>query len=69
MPAGFVATASWKIKDGNETLYGVAVDEKDDERQLRVYTCSLHQHGCLPSQLLVAYMCASCRVRGGLCSQ
>jgi hypothetical protein len=33
---GFVATASWKIKDGNETLYGVAIDEKDDERQLRV---------------------------------
>lgn len=37
VPAGFVATASWKIKDGNETLYGVAIDEKDDERQLRVY--------------------------------
>lgn len=28
---------SWQVKDGNETLFGVLTDEKDEERQLRVY--------------------------------
>jgi len=33
---GMVSASSWKIKDGNETLYGVIIDEKDEERPLRI---------------------------------
>jgi hypothetical protein len=34
---GTIDEMKWKIKDANETLEGTYIDEKDEERNIRMY--------------------------------
>ncbi len=59
---GRLETVTYRIKDGNETLYGAYVDEKDDERPLRMYAAAPtpHSHSLLTPAVMIQVHSINC---------